>query len=584
MTQPDWDDERLDAAFHARFDRPAPEALAHDIHVRIAGTAPARFGVPRIGQPWSLAAAAVVVVLVGAAMIVPAALSLPGTSAKPSALPSNAATAAPGASATPTEQALPGSVFGLPIVGVRDAIAVRDSGTDDREIAVHGWFTPAPPVSCGGDAVKTYDNPVVPHCPDELVWLSEEAGSYVHATGDRLETEPPKGPALNPDLDGLDQSWFPELPVPGVDGGSTPVDVVLVGHFDDRRAWRCFGAENACRDRFVVDSVAMVHGVSPNVAPVHQNTTKASSSAADVATIIGNEAPGSPILSMTVVDGPDGLVTFEPSLSDGQQGLIRQPTVWIVRVLESERVSTYLVVDGSDAIYEMNPIGEAILVGGTPPPAGTTEVPASWPPTGARVVTLTSEVGAGQPPVKVAIVDESGRLGGASETGTVDPSSQTLDQRIEAYPELAVSPGRVHLVWVGGICDKQITVTVARDVKTISFDMGPSVNCDSLGVERQLVLDFSGLLDVPSIKLVDTSTPAATPSQGSQETPGYDLACGPLAPDTCQVKAASVIAATPTQRVVSLAFSDECGSYRVTFDDGQWITGVIDCIPGASPG
>jgi hypothetical protein len=63
-------------------------------------------------------------------------------------------------------------------------------------------------------------------------------------------------------------------------------------------------------------------------------------------------------------------VNFESSLSDGQQGLIRQPSVWIVRVLESERTSTYLVVDGSDAIYEMNPIGEAILVGGAPPTPG----------------------------------------------------------------------------------------------------------------------------------------------------------------------------------------------------------------------
>ena len=368
MTQPDWDDERLDSAFHSRFDRLAPEALARDVHVRIAGTSPARFGMPHIGQPWSLAAAAVVVILVGAAMVGPAAFSLPGAPAGASASPSVAATAAPGASATPTEQAIPGSVFGLPVVHVHDAIAVRDSGVDDREIAVSGWFTPAPPVSCGGDAADIAESPVVAHCPDELVWLSEDAGSYVHVTGDRLDTEAPKGPALNPDLDGLDRSWFPDLPVPGTDGGSTPVDVVLVGHFDDRRAWRC---QAACRDRFVVDSVATVHGVPTNVAPVYQNTAKATSSAADIEAIVGKEAPGSPILSMTVVDGPDRLATFETSLSDGQQGLIRQPTVWIVRVLESERTSTYIVVDGSDAIFEMDPIGEAVLVGGAPPTPGS---------------------------------------------------------------------------------------------------------------------------------------------------------------------------------------------------------------------
>jgi hypothetical protein len=254
---------------------------------------------------------------------------------------------------------------------VSDAIAVRDSGVDDREIAVSGWFTPAPPVSCGSESAQTYESPVVAHCPDELIWLSEDAGSLVHVTGNRLDTETPHGPALNPDLDGLDRSWFPELPVPGADGDSTPVDVVFVGHFDDRRAWRCAGAGQACRDRFVVDSVAMVHGVPTNVAPVYQNTAKATSSAADIEAVVGNEAPGSPILSMTVVDGPDGLGTFEPSLSDARHNYLSiQPTVWIVRVLESERISTYIVVDGSDAIFEMNPIGEAVLVGGAPPTPG----------------------------------------------------------------------------------------------------------------------------------------------------------------------------------------------------------------------
>ena len=49
---------------------------------------------------------------------------------------------------------------------------------------------------------------------------------------------------------------------------------------------------------------------------------------------------------MTVVDGPDGLANFESSLSDAHNYLRLQPTVWIIRVLESERMSTYIVVDG----------------------------------------------------------------------------------------------------------------------------------------------------------------------------------------------------------------------------------------------
>jgi len=582
MTQPNWDDERLDAAFHARFDRPAAEALAHDIHVRIAGTAPARFGVPRIGQPWSLAAAAIVVVLVGAAMILPAALSLPGASAKPSALPSNAATAAPGASATPTEQALPGSVFGLPIVSVRDAIATRDAGANDAEIAVRGWFTPPAGISCPARP----DAPVSPvqlECPDQLEWLTEDAESLVHVTGGQTDVTGPKGLGLNPDLDNLETGWFPDLPRSGADGGSTPADVVLVGHFDDYRSALCPGSEvAACRDRFVVDAVPFVHGeAQPRSTVLAADAT--ASSVADIEAVVATEAPDSPILSISVVDGATTLSVIEPSLRTGQEGLIGQPLVWIVRVLESGRVSRYLVIDGSDAIYELNPEGGAILVGGTPPTSQAAATPGAWPPAGAQVISLTSEVAAGQPRVRVAVVDQSGRLRGVAEKGARDPSTMTLDQPIEAYPELEVSPGRVHLVWIGSICDRQITLNVAPDIKTITFDMGPPVDCDSLGIERQLVLDFSGLLDVPSIKLVNASRPAASPSQGSEGTPGYDLACGPLGPDTCQAKAAEVVASTPTQRVVSLVFSDECGSYRVTFDDGQWITGVIDCIPGASP-
>jgi hypothetical protein len=38
--------------------------------------------------------------------------------------------------------------------------------------------------------------------------------------------------------------------------------------------------------------------------------------------------------------------------------------VWVVRVLETDRIATYIVRDGSDMIYEMNPDNQAIQVGG----------------------------------------------------------------------------------------------------------------------------------------------------------------------------------------------------------------------------
>ncbi|MFL5713452.1 MAG: hypothetical protein ACJ769_02205 [Chloroflexota bacterium] len=498
MTHPDWDDDRLDAAFHARFDKTVPTGLAKEVHVRIAGTSPARFTLPRIGQPWSLAAAAVIVVLVGAAMYLPATSSLPAGTAGSSVVPTAATTTAP-ESPTPTEQVLPGSLFdgALPIVSVPEAIALRDAGTDDREIAVHGWLTSAPLISCGGEATKLFVSPVQLRCPDQLVWLTQEAESLIRTSGDQTETVTPTGPAINPDLDTM---WVPAMPMP-VAGGSTPIDVVLAGHFDDRRAALCPPAEHdACRDRFVVDSVAIVHGATTGFAPMRDITGTPISTDADIARIIASEAPDSPILSTVVVDGP-GLATMEPSLATGQAGLIDQPVLWVVRVLESERVVTYIVVDGSNAIYEMNPAGEAILVGGTAPTPSASSGAVSWPPRGAPVVVLTSEVGAGGPPVRVAVVDQSGRLEKVAEKGAVDPSAMSFEGRFGAYAEPGTQ-GRVHLSWVGGICDSQITVTVSKDVDSISFDMGPQRDCDSVGVGRQLVLDFAGSVDVPAIDVV----------------------------------------------------------------------------------
>jgi hypothetical protein len=581
MTRPDWDDERLDAAFHARFERRAPESLAHDVHVRIAGTSPARLGVVRLRPAWSVAIAAVVVVAVAGTVLIGLG-GLGPTGGQPAG--SDASASLPGGSASPTEQALPGSVQGLPIVDIRQAIRVRDAGADDSEIAVRGWFTPAPPVSCDPAAGAARVSPVQTICPDQLTWLTEDAESLVHVSGDRTDTHAPNGLGLNPYLDGLATDWFPALPGPGADGGSTPADVVFLGHFDDRRAELCPRDEiDACRDRFVVDAVAFVHGVA-QPASVVDRTSGAVSSVADIESIVATETPASPILSMTVVDGATGLAAVEPSLGTGQAGLIDQARLWVVRVLEGDRVVTYVVIDGSDAIYELNSDGDAILVGGTPPTSEATGSPAPWPPAGARVIALTSQVGAGKPPVRVAVVDRSGRLTGVGEKGTIDPSSITLDQRIEAYAELEASPGRVHLVWVGGICDSRITVTVAEDLKTITFDMGPAVACDSIGIERQLVLDFSGLVEVPSIALVDSASgPVSGPVSVPSASPGYELDCGPLGPDTCETLAEGIVAANAPKEVVSITFLDECGSSTTELADGTGTTASIDCIPGASP-
>ena len=222
--------------------------------------------------------------------------------------------------------------------------------------------------------------------------------------------------------------------------------------------------------------------------------------------------------------------------------------------------------------------GEAVQVGGsTGDPAVT---PGPWPPDGCRGRSPSrARSEPGEPPVQVAVVDESGRLVGATEKGAVDPSTQSFDGRFGAYAEPGL-PGRVHLAWVGGICDSQITVTVAADLGSITFDMGPPpANCDSIGVGRELVLDFDGSVDVPAIALIDVAdgpAPVAT-------SPAYELDCGPLGPDTCEQKAAAIVAANRDRIADQADRIDhvqrrQCGSYTVLFDDGTGVAAnAIDC-------
>ncbi len=103
----------------------------------------------------------------------------------------------------------------------------------------------------------------------------------------------------------------------------------------------------------------------------------------------------------------------------------------------------------------------------------------------------------GKPPVRVAIVDKSGRFVSAMEQNR---STVTPEDRFGAFAEPG-KPGRVNLAWIGGVCDSQITVTVAADLRSISFDMGPQPDCDSMAVGHELVMDFTGSVDVSAIQV-----------------------------------------------------------------------------------
>jgi hypothetical protein len=501
VTQDGWDDERLAAAFRARFDRPAPPAVVASVHDALHG--------PRRGPAsWFRGAlvgatgiAAVVVLVIGVALI-----GLGGFGRSGDTVPPTGSAGPSSGLGGPTSPAHPSSVLGLDVVTVPDALAVRDAGLDDRELAVVGWYAPVPLISCGLAPREQPVSPVQLRCPDERVWLMQDAETLVETSGDRESFKPPVGPALNPDLDDLDRSWEPPPWQVGDANIPRPAHVVLIGHFDDRRSLLCPAAEvTACRDRFVVDRVAWVDGREPPPSQLTllESVVTARSSVVEIQAIVSGVAPGSEELSMVTVDAL-GLTRIEPALGTGRRGLIDAGILWVVRVLESERVSTYVVVDGTNAIYEMTADGDAVPVGGSPGPSSS---PPSWAPAGSIVIALTRHAVPGAPPAQAAVVDGSGRLIGVSETGSVDLDVTLGPGDIGAFPEPGL-PGRVHLLWQGGLCDDRFVVTVAEDLRRISVIGERESPCRLALATWELVLDFSGEVDVDAVEPSIGVTPA----------------------------------------------------------------------------
>jgi len=104
----------------------------------------------------------------------------------------------PPASTRPTAStgpSAPAEVLGLPVITVPDALAVRDGGTNDRELAVRGWFSPFAPISCPAPA-RWPVSPVEPDCPDPWVVLMEQPESLATAQASRFEGRPPTGPSF----------------------------------------------------------------------------------------------------------------------------------------------------------------------------------------------------------------------------------------------------------------------------------------------------------------------------------------------------------------------------------------------------
>ncbi|MBA3236492.1 MAG: hypothetical protein H0T59_10985 [Chloroflexi bacterium] len=476
----------------------------------------------------------------------------------------------------------PTSVLGIDVISVSAVRAIGAANrAAEREIAVEGWYTPAGTRECPTPAEFAV-SPVKVRCPDQFEWLTEAPESLVPTTANTEVGRLPTSPALNPDLDGIDRSWQPRLPSVGTSGSSTPAHVVFVGHMRDRRARLCPQTElDACLQRFVVDKVAWVDGRVPPLSRVDLlDGVKAQSTPGDIAMVVGDQAPDATILSMVTVDGNPGLSAIEPSLGTGRRGVIDHSVLWVVRALEATRLETYIVVDGSDAIYRMTADGDALPIGGSfVSPPEPSDVLAKWPPEGSIVLTLSNPVGTARPPVWVAVVDRSGRLIRAMEraSGSADLDVQLDDQGSAAVVEPG-HPNRVHLFWEGSICDTRIDIEIAPDLQTIAIrDTRPG--CDAIATGRELVLDFDEPVDVTATRINRSTT---------FEERGYALDCGPLDRATCTERAADTVAnysvRYPLKRIVSINFRGPCDDSDVTFNDGTVIASDTSCTATPSPG
>jgi hypothetical protein len=98
----------------------------------------------------------------------------------------------------------------------------------------------------------------------------------------------------------------------------------------------------------------------------------------------------------------------------------------------------------------------------------------------------------------VAIVDDSGLLTSVAE-GV--PDAAIGDGAFEGFFRDPSGAHRYRLRWTTTICDREMTVSIAREVARIVIEHAPRDGCDAMGVGRDLVLQFTEDVDPASVEL-----------------------------------------------------------------------------------
>jgi hypothetical protein len=346
----DWPDHRLADAFRARAAAyPTPSDLSASTMDRVRRApqiSPARDRF-RLG---GLVAAAAVVAIVAVAL-----------ATRP--------TTGPIGSAGPT-------TFGLPVLSVDDAVAIRDSGVDDREIAIHGFlsgrvmmscpFTPHPP------------NPTELRCTEAFTWLMSAPESIVLRNGNSVTVHGPTGPALNPGLALVDTTGV-------ISDSDVATPVAFIGHFDDRRADFCpVDIRPTCADTLMVDRIDRGTLATVTVKDLAQPDQPVQADS-EIDALIQRVDPSLRILSRRVVAN-ERLSSTEPvyaATSGGTPSYVSS-AAWLVTALPPVDANgraiarTFVIFDGTDVISEITrngpvqvTLGEAASPSQVPTPTAT---------------------------------------------------------------------------------------------------------------------------------------------------------------------------------------------------------------------
>jgi hypothetical protein len=355
---PEWDDARLDTAFAARAaatTRSTAELTARTVErIRTPRSAPRpvlRFAA------WGGVAAAIAV---GIVVAIGVGFRDRGLLAS---VPPNAATAT-GAipSANPT-----GGPSDAEVLTVATAIGVRDSLSQPAEIRVRGWVRGGVPVPCPFPGPGR--NPARLDCPPAVPWI---VGDLSDAGPGVLNVDP-VGPAFRPSFALVEADALLTATA-----GEPPIEIILTGHFHDRRAALC--EVPACDATFVVDRIDSLAGVAQPI-----DSFDLAVSAEKRNTTTGIEIPprgpadqfdGAIAASggeITIIShrtmSIEGLLRAEPGLTADWPGVGTATVVTSISAVQTQGYPptavprTFLVPDGSAFVYQVTAQGPVRVIG-----------------------------------------------------------------------------------------------------------------------------------------------------------------------------------------------------------------------------